>query len=70
MSNELKQFATADEVAKMFRVSKARIYDWARTGTLPFFRVGPRKMMFDTKAIESWASDGGSVKTASKNHAT
>lgn len=57
-----KRYATAPEVAGLYRTSPAVIYTWAREGRFPsnaVLRIG-RKILWDLDALEAWAARGGS----------
>lgn len=57
-----KRYATAPEVARLYRTSPAVIYTWAREGRFPsnaVLRIG-RKILWDLDALEAWAARGGS----------
>jgi excisionase family DNA binding protein len=43
----------AEELAKIFRVTKASIYEQTRKGSLPSFRVGT-SVRFDPKVVCEW----------------
>ncbi len=45
----------ADEIAKILRVPKGRIYELARQGKLPAVRIG-RQIRFREDAVEAWLS--------------
>jgi excisionase family DNA binding protein len=55
---KLKQLITANEIARMLNVTKARVYDLARQGIIPSIDMG-RNIRFDTEQIESWIRNGG-----------
>jgi excisionase family DNA binding protein len=58
----------ADEVAKMLRVDRQRIYELARRNAIPVIRVGERQYRFDADAIRQWIERGGKVeKTESED---
>jgi len=48
-----KTILTAAEVAKMLNVSKATVYNGARTSQIPSVRVGHR-ILFPVDAIRNW----------------
>jgi excisionase family DNA binding protein len=45
---------TANEVAVILKVSKARVYELARTGSLPSITLGQRQLRFDQEALQRW----------------
>jgi excisionase family DNA binding protein len=51
----------ADEVAKMLRVDRQRVYELARRNAIPVIRLGERQYRFDAEAIRQWIERGGSV---------
>lgn len=58
------RFLTAEEVAEMFRVSKATIYRWAEQGVLPSLRMG-RTVRFNEGEIRAALAHGLDQKTGS-----
>lgn len=54
-----KQILVADEVAKMLRVDRQRVYELARTNAIPVIRLGERQYRFDAEAIKQWIERGG-----------
>lgn len=60
---EQKEYATAKEVAPIFRTNVQQIYEWTRRGVFPagcFIRIG-RKLLYDEAALRAWAKNGGST---------
>jgi excisionase family DNA binding protein len=52
--------ATAEEIAGLLRVPRARVYEMARAGSIAgVVRVG-RLVRFRLDAIEGWIAEGGS----------
>lgn len=56
-----KQILLADEVAKILRVDKQRVYELARRNAIPVIRLGERQYRFDAEAIRQWIERGGSA---------
>jgi excisionase family DNA binding protein len=54
-----RQILIADEVAKLLRVDRQRVYELARRGAIPVIRLGLRQYRFDAEAIKQWIEDGG-----------
>jgi predicted DNA-binding transcriptional regulator AlpA len=57
-----EQYALAPEIAQRYRTSTAQVYQWARERKFPqncVLRIG-KKMLFDLKALDEWAANGGS----------
>lgn len=59
MKNEV---LTADEVGKILRVDRQRVYFLVREGLLPAIRLGQRQIRFSAQAIEHFLGGGGSQK--------
>lgn len=57
-----KQILVAEEVAKIFRVDKQRIYELVRTNRIPVIRLGERQYRFSAQAIEEFLHVGGTQK--------
>ena len=57
-----KQILVADEVAKLLRVDKQRVYELARRKAIPVIKMGERQYRFDADAINQWLANGGSQK--------
>jgi excisionase family DNA binding protein len=55
-----RQILVADEVAKILRVDRQRVYELARRNAIPVVRVGQRQYRFDADAIRQWIDRGGS----------
>jgi len=54
-----KELLLADEVAKILRVDRQRVYDLARRNAIPVIRLGERQYRFDAEAIKQWIERGG-----------
>lgn len=59
---------TANEVADILRVSKARVYELARINSIPSITLGQRQVRFDEAALLEWISR--SVGIADPNRTT
>ena len=57
---ELERLLDAEEVAKILKVNKDRVYSLARQGVIPHVRIG-RQLRFSSRALDDWISRGGSV---------
>jgi excisionase family DNA binding protein len=55
-----RQILIADEVAKILRVDRQRVYDLVRRNLIPVIRLGERQYRFDAEAISKWMECGGS----------
>ncbi len=53
------RFRTAKEIATIFQIPLARVYELARTGVLPFVRLGERQIRFNEQELLAWSSRGG-----------
>ena len=47
---------TASEVANILRVSRARVYELARTKGIPSITLGQRQVRFDETTLREWIS--------------
>lgn len=56
----------ASEVANILRVSKARVYELARTKSIPSITLGQRQVRFDETALHEWISRSVRETTASE----
>lgn len=54
-----QQVLVADEVAKLLRVDRQRVYELARRKAIPVIRLGARQYRFDADAIRQWIERGG-----------
>lgn len=54
-----QQILLADEVAKILRVDRQRVYELARRNAIPVIRLGERQYRFDAEAIKQWIERGG-----------
>jgi excisionase family DNA binding protein len=54
-----QQVLVADEVAKLLRVDRQRVYELARRKAIPVIRLGERQYRFDADAIRQWIERGG-----------
>jgi excisionase family DNA binding protein len=59
-----RQILVADEVAKILRVDRQRVYELARRNAIPVVRVGQRQYRFEAEAIRKWIDRGGSRDAA------
>jgi excisionase family DNA binding protein len=53
---------TADEVAEQLQMSRQRVYELVRLGTIPLgvaVWTGPRQLRFDQDALRAWTARGG-----------
>ena len=57
----LPRLLKADDLARMTGLSKARIYELAREGSLPTVRLG-RSLRFDCRVVGEWLAQGGTAK--------
>lgn len=57
-----KQLLVAEEIAKILRIDKQRVYELVRTNQIPFIRLGERQYRFSFEAVNKWLADGGSQK--------
>ncbi len=57
-----KKILVAEEVAKILRVDKQRVYELVRTKKIPTIRVGERQYRFDAGALQSWIDGGGNME--------
>ena len=55
------QLLTAQEVAKILRVSKARVYELARRGVIPSIRLG-YQVRFSEAALLEWIAHASNTK--------
>lgn len=46
---------TADEVAELLNITRARVYEMRAKGELPFVRVGERSLRFPKSEIDAYA---------------
>ena len=51
------EFYTIDEVAKMFKVTRATVYEWMRSGDLAYVQVGGRRRITQS-AINAFIKEG------------
>ena len=63
----MRPLLRAEEVAKLLRVSRWRVYELARRGRLPAVRLG-RSVRFDQRALEQllrsrWAAENACQDT-------
>ena len=49
----MRRLLTAEEVAELLSVDRSTVYDWARAGTIPSYRMG-RVVRFDPEQLEHW----------------
>ncbi|MEK6300542.1 MAG: helix-turn-helix domain-containing protein [Acidobacteriota bacterium] len=52
---------TAQEVAALLTVPVARVYELARTQSLPCVHLGSRQLRFDEERLHEWIESGGSA---------
>jgi excisionase family DNA binding protein len=45
---------TADEVARLLRVPKTRVWSMSRRGEIPTVRIGPREVRYRAEDIDVW----------------
>lgn len=64
MDNEI---LVADEVAKILRIDRQRVYELVRTGKIPAIRLGDRQIRFSADSIRRWLESGG-TKSGGPNY--
>lgn len=52
---------TAKELANAWQMPLARVYELARSGSLPVVRIGERQIRFDEAAMREWIARGGNA---------
>ncbi len=57
-----KEILLTEEVAKLLRVDKQRVYQMVREKSIPFILLGQRQYRFSKQAIEAWLENGGTQK--------
>jgi excisionase family DNA binding protein len=57
-----QEILIAEDVAKMLRIDKQRVYELARSNSIPVIRLGDRQYRFSFTAITKWLNEGGSKK--------
>jgi excisionase family DNA binding protein len=62
------RFMTAEEVADLLRIPKARAYELAREGLIPHLRLGTRQVRFNADALEEWIARGGNPLPVNEAH--
>ncbi len=60
---------TAQQVAAVLQVPKARVYQLAREGLLPAVRLGRRQIRVSASALNDWIADGGRALPDGWRHA-
>lgn len=63
----LEEMLLADEVARALRVTRARVYELARSRLLPCIRVG-RQVRFTREALNQFIRAGGQSLPGSPRH--
>jgi excisionase family DNA binding protein len=53
---------TASEVASILKVSKARVYELARTRAIPSITLGLRQIRFDEDSLRDWIGRSSSTR--------
>lgn len=61
-----RQILIADEVARILRVDRQRVYELVRRDAIPVIRLGERQYRFDAEAIEQWIERGGSAEITTR----
>lgn len=61
-----RQILIADEVARILRVDRQRVYELVRRDAIPVIRLGERQYRFDAEAIEQWIERGGSSEITTR----
>jgi excisionase family DNA binding protein len=59
---------TAQQVAAVLQVPKARVYELAREGLIPVVRLG-RQVRVSASALNDWIADGGRALPDGWRHA-
>lgn len=59
---------TAQEVAVILNVPVARVYELARTKSLPAVHLGSRQLRFDQARLHEWIETGGCTTLNSDPH--
>jgi excisionase family DNA binding protein len=43
-----------EELSNLLKVPKGTLYAWVSEGRIPFIRLGPRTVRFDTEQVQEW----------------
>jgi excisionase family DNA binding protein len=60
---------TAKEVANILCVSTARVYELARTKSIPSITLGQRQVRFDETTLREWISRSNAAQLATQEGA-
>ena len=55
----MQHYATAEEMAKRYRVTVETIRTWARRGVIPATRIGQRPLLFDVVEVDRCLKERG-----------
>ena len=55
----LPRLLTATDVADQLGLSRHRVFELCREGSIPFVRVGSRSLRFSAPALSHWIEHGG-----------
>jgi excisionase family DNA binding protein len=58
VADSAEYLLTAPEAAARLRVPLPRVYELARTGTIPVVRLG-RQVRIPSQALQAWIASGG-----------
>ena len=54
---EFGDLMTTDEVCKVFKIVKDTLYRWVENGTIPYYRINGKKILFNRKTISLWLNE-------------
>jgi len=58
----MEQLLTAEEVAKILKVSPSAIFKWAKRGIIPSYRIHEKCLRFKKPDIEAFVEKGKGVE--------
>lgn len=59
---ELAELLTAEEVAKILKVTPSAIFKWAKKGDLPSYRINEKCLRFKTQDIAAFIEKGKGIQ--------
>jgi excisionase family DNA binding protein len=58
----LEELLTAEEVAKILKVSPSAVFKWAKKGIIPSYRIHEKCLRFKKPDIEAFVENGKGVE--------
>lgn len=68
MMSQMEELLTAEEVAKVLKVSSSAIFKWARRGVIPSYRIHEKCLRFKAQDVVALIEKGKGIQLNYERH--